>query len=59
MADMLYQATKYMNVKDVVIARGGGLKKQEKHDDPRSDRGRKAAWMSDKRDERKLRPPLG
>ena len=43
MADMLYRVTKYMNVKDVVIARGGGLKKQEKHDDPRSDRGRKAA----------------
>ena len=43
MADMLYRATKYMNVKDVVIVRGGGLKKQEKHDDPRPNRGRKAA----------------
>jgi len=39
MANMLYWATKYMNAKDAVIARGGGSKKQEKHDDPHSNKG--------------------
>ena len=47
MANMLYQATKYMNAKDVVIAREGGLKKQEKHDDPHLEKGRKVARTGD------------
>jgi len=34
MADMLYQATKYMNAEDAMIAKGGKLKKREKHDRP-------------------------
>jgi len=59
MAGMLYRATKYMNVENVMIARGGRLKKQEKHDDPRPDRGRKAALTGDRRDKRRSRPPLG
>ena len=59
MADMLYRATKYMNVEDVVIARGGGLKKRKKHDDPHPERGRKVARIGDRRDKRRLRPLLG
>lgn len=43
MANMLYQATKYMNAKDAMIARGGRLKKRERHYNPRPDRGRKSA----------------
>ena len=43
MANMLYRATKYMNAADVVIARGGRPKMREKHDDPRSENGRKVA----------------
>lgn len=58
MADMLYQATKYMNTKDVVIARGGRRKKREKRDDPYLNKGRKATRTSDRRDERRPRPPL-
>ena len=59
MADMLYWATKYMNAENVVIARGGKLKKQEKHDNSCPDRGRKATRTGDKRDKRRSRPPLG
>ena len=40
MADMLYKATKYMNVEDAMMARGGRLKKKERQDDPSHDRGR-------------------
>ena len=48
-----------MNAKDAMIARGGRPKKKEKHDDPRSDRGRNLAWMSDKKDDKRSRPPFG
>ena len=51
MANMLYRATKYMNAKNAVIARGGGPKKREKHDDSRPDKGRKVTRMGDQRDE--------
>ena len=59
MTDMLYWATKYTNAKDVVIAREGKSKKREKHDDPRSDKGRKVAQTGDRRDKRRLKPPPG
>ena len=51
MDDMLYQATKNMNAKDVVIARGGRPKKREKHDDSHPEWGRKVAKTCDRRDE--------
>ena len=35
MADMLYKATKYMNMEDTMIARGGKLKKKERQEDHR------------------------
>ncbi|XP_075655046.1 uncharacterized protein LOC142625244 [Castanea sativa] len=59
MAGMLYRATKYMNAEDAVIARGGGPKKRDKHDDPRPERGRKVAKTGNRRDERRSRPPPG
>ena len=48
MADMLYQATKYKNAEDTMIARRGRPKKREKHDDPRLNRGRKSALTRQK-----------
>lgn len=43
MADMLYKATKYMNVEDAMIAWGSRPKKRERQDDSRSNKGRKLA----------------
>ena len=57
MADMMYKATKYMNVEDAMIARGGRLKKRERQDDPRPNRGRKSAQTSDRRDNKRSKPP--
>lgn len=59
MADMLYRATKYMTAEDAVIARGGGPKKREKHDNLRPERERKVAKTGNRRDERRSRPPQG
>ena len=59
MIDMLYWATKYMNAEDAIIAREDGSKKREKHDNPRPDKGRKAVWIGDRRDEWRSRPPPG
>ena len=47
MTEMLYKATKYMNVEDAMIAQEGRLKKRERQDDFRQDRGRKSAWMNE------------
>lgn len=52
MADMLYKATKYINAEEAMIARGDKLKKRERQKDHRQDRGRKLAWMNDRRDDR-------
>ena len=59
MANMLYRTTKYINVKDAVTTERGRSKKREKYDNPHLERGRKAAQTSDRRDERRSRPPLG
>jgi len=48
-----------MNAEAVVIARGGKLKKREKHDNPHPKKGRKVARTGDRRDERRSRPPPG
>ena len=56
MANMLYWSTKCMNAEDTMIAKGGGLKKREKHDDPYLNRGRKVARTNNKRDEWRSRP---
>lgn len=54
MAEMLYKTTKYMNAEDAMIAWRGRLKKRERQDDPRLDKGRKLA----QRDDRRSRPLL-
>lgn len=59
MDDMLYKAIKNMNAEDTMIAPWGKPKKKERQDGPRQDKGRKSARMNDKRDNRRLRPPLG
>lgn len=59
MADMLCEATKYMNAKDAMIAQGGRPKKRYKQDDPHPDNGRKSAWTSDQREDKRLRPLPG
>ena len=59
MANMLYRTTKYINVEDAVTTERGRSKKREKYDNPHLERGRKAAQTSDRRDERRSRPPLG
>ena len=51
MANMLYRAMKYMNAEDALIARGGRPKKQEKHDNPHLEKGRKVARIGNRRDE--------
>ena len=59
MADMLYKATKYMNAKDAMIARGGKMKKKERQDDPGLEKGRKSTRTRDQRDDQRSRPPPG
>ena len=59
MVDMLYKATKYMNVEDTMIAQGGKPKKRERQEDTHHDRGRKFGQMNDRIDNRRPGPPLG
>ena len=39
MSDVLYRATKYMNVEDVLLAREEKPRKRERQEDTRQDRG--------------------
>ena len=41
MVETLYKATKYVNAKDAMIARGDGPRKRQRQDDSRLDRGKK------------------
>ena len=59
MFDVLYRATKYMNVEDVLLARKKKPRKRERQEDTRQDRGRKIARTGDQQDERHSRPPNG
>nr|XP_023900735.1 uncharacterized protein LOC112012589 [Quercus suber] len=43
MSDVLYRATKYMNVEDALLAHEEKPKKRERQEDPRQERGRKMA----------------
>ncbi|XP_030936091.1 uncharacterized protein LOC115961211 [Quercus lobata] len=47
MAETLYKATKYMNVKHAMIAQGDTPRKRERQDDPRPNGGRKSAQTND------------
>ncbi|XP_050267725.1 uncharacterized protein LOC126712437 [Quercus robur] len=56
MLGVLYRATKYMNVEDVLLAREERPKKRERQEGSRQDRGRKMARMGERRDNRRSKP---
>ncbi|XP_050277744.1 uncharacterized protein LOC126719207 [Quercus robur] len=56
MLDVLYRATKYMNVKDALLAREEKPKKREKQEDVQHDSGRKMARIGERRDDRRSKP---
>ena len=56
MSEVLYRATKYMNAKDVLLAREEKSKKRERQEDTQQDQGRKKARTRDRRDARRSRP---
>ena len=47
MSDVLYRATKYMNVEDALLAREEKPRNRERQEDTRQDRGRKIAKTED------------
>ena len=47
MSDVLYRATKYMNVKDALLAQEEKPKKRERQEDARQDRGLKMTKTKD------------
>ena len=59
MSDVLYRATKCMNVEDALLAREERPKKRERQEDTRQDRGRKMARIGERRDNRRSKPPAG
>ena len=59
MSEMLYRATKYMNVEDALSAREEKPTKRERQDDIRQDQGLKKARTGDRREERRPKPPGG
>ena len=59
MANMLYKATKYMNVEDAIIVWRGRPKKRKRQDDPHLEKRRKSARTSIRKDDRRLRPLPG
>ena len=52
MSDVLYRATKYMNAEDALLAREERLKKRERQEDTRHERGRKMARIGERKDDR-------
>ena len=56
MAGMLYKATKYLNAKDAMTAQGGRPKKRERQGDPYQDKGRKSAWLNERKGKRRSKP---
>ena len=59
MSEVLYRATKYMNVEDTLLAREEKPRKRERLKDERKDQGQKKPRTGDKRDERRPKPPGG
>lgn len=56
MSEVLYRATKYMNVEDALLAREEKPRKRERLEDTRQDQGRKKPRTGDRRDERRPKP---
>ena len=59
MSNVLYRATKYMNVEDALLASEEKPKKRERQEEAWKDRGRKMARTGDKRDDRRSKPSIG
>ena len=59
MLDVLYRATKFMNVEDVLLAREEKPKKRERREDTPLDRGWKMARTVERKDHRRSKPPSG
>ena len=59
MSEVLYRATKYINVEDALLAREEKPRKRERLEDARQDQGRKKPTTGDRRDERHSKPPRG
>ena len=57
MLDVLYRATKYMNVENALLAHEEMRKKRERQEDMRQDKGQKMARMGERRDDRRSKPP--
>ena len=56
MSNVLYRATKYMNVEDALLAREEKPKKWERQEDVQQDRGRKTTRIGDQRKDRHSKP---
>ena len=59
MSNVLYKATKYMNVEDTLLARKEKPKKRERQKEAQQDKGRKMARTGDKRNDRRSKPLTG
>ena len=59
MLDVLYRMTKYMNVKNALLAREEKPKKKERQEDPRQDRGQKMTKIRERQRDRCSKPPVG
>ena len=59
MSEVLYRATKYMNVEDALLTREDKPRKRERLEDARQNQGRKKPRTGDRRDERRSKPPGG
>ena len=59
MSDVLYRATKYMNVEDVLFAQEKRPKKRERQEDIRTNRRRKMARTGEQREDRCSKPLVG
>ena len=59
MSDVLYRATKYMNVEDALLALEERPYKRERQEESKQDKGQKIARSRDRRDDRSFKPPVG
>ena len=59
MSEVLYRATKYMNMEDALLAREDKPRKKKRLEDACQDQGRKKQRTEDRCDERRSKPPRG
>ena len=59
MSEVLYRATKYMNVEDALSAREDKPRKREGPEDARQDHEKKKPRTGDRRDDKRSKPPGG